>query len=291
MTLEHGRYEYSPIAARPVLKMPRGARVAAWITPNVEHFHWGKPAISLTPITASLKPDVLNYAWRDYGPRVGIWRMMEILDRHGFTATAALNSEACTNYPEIIKAGNELGWEWMAHGETNSSLLSGIPEDAERAIIQRAVETITRATGRKPRGWLGPALTETANTLDLLAETGIEYVADWCNDELPYLMKTRSKPVVAIPYTLEIGDIPLFLERGGNGEDFYRMIVDQFDQLYAEGARRPRVLSIALHPFLIGHPFRARHLDRALAYIKRKKGVWIATGGEIVDWWRKAAQS
>jgi peptidoglycan/xylan/chitin deacetylase (PgdA/CDA1 family) len=289
--LEHGRYEYSPIAARPVLKMPRGARVAVWITPNVEHFHWGKPAISLAPMTASLKPDVLNYAWRDYGPRVGIWRMMEILERHGFAATAAVNSEACANYPEIIKAGNELGWEWMAHGETNSSLLSGIPEEAERAIIRRVVETITRATGHKPRGWLGPALTETVNTHDLLAEAGIEYVADWCNDELPYLMKTRSKPVVAVPYTLEIGDIPLFLERGGNGEDFYRMIVDQFDQLYAEGARRPRVLSIALHPFLAGHPFRARHLDRALAYIRRRKGVWIATGGEIVDWWRKAAQS
>ena len=271
--------------------MPYEARVAVWITPNIEHFHWNRPAISLTPITASLKPDVLNYAWRDYGARVGVWRLMEIFDKHAFKATAALNSDACERYPEIIKAGNQLGWEWMAHGESNSSFHTGMPEEAERPIIQRVIQRITEATGTKPRGWLGPALTETDNTLDLLAEAGIDYVADWCNDELPYLMKTRSRPIIAMPYTLEIGDIPLFLERGGDGEDFYRMVVDQLEQLHAEGAKRPRVLSIAIHPFLIGHPFRARYLDKALKYIKQKKGVWIATGSEIADWWSKATQS
>jgi len=288
--VEHGRFDYSAIASRPVLKMPRGARVAVWITPNIEHFRWGRPAISLTPMTAGLNPDVLNYAWRDYGARVGVWRMMEILDKHRVPATAALNSEACAQYPDIVKAGNELGWEWMAHGETNSSLFTGMPEEAERPLIRGVVETITKGTGRKPRGWLGPALTETANTLDLLAEAGIDYVADWCNDELPYRMKTRPKPIVALPYTLEIGDIPLFLERGGSGEDFYDMVVDQLDQLVLEGAKRPRVMAMALHPFLIGHPFRARWLDKALGYIRKKKGVWLATGSEIVDWWTKAAK-
>ena len=288
--MEHGRFDYSAIASRPVLKMPRGARVAVWITPNIEHFRWGRPAISLTPMTAGLNPDVLNYAWRDYGARVGVWRMMEILDKHRVPATAALNSEACAQYPDIVKAGNELGWEWMAHGEPNSSLFTGMPEEAERPLIRGVVETITKGTGRKPRGWLGPALTETANTLDLLAEAGIEYVADWCNDELPYRMKTRPKPIVALPYTLEIGDIPLFLERGGSGEDFYDMVVDQLDQLVLEGAKRPRVMAMALHPFLIGHPFRARWLDKALGYIRKKKGVWLATGSEIVDWWTKGAK-
>ncbi|HUG78242.1 MAG TPA: polysaccharide deacetylase family protein [Burkholderiales bacterium] len=289
--MEHARFEYSPIASRPVLKMPRGARVAVWVTPNIEHFRWGKPAISLTPMTAGLNPDVLNYAWRDYGARVGVWRLMEIFDKHGFKATAALNSDVCARYPEIVSAGNALGWEWMAHGESNSALFTGLPEEAERPIIQNAIDTIAQATGRKPRGWLGPALTETASTLDLLAEAGIEYVADWCNDELPYRMQTRSRPIVAMPYTLEIGDIPLFLERGGDGEGFYRMVVDQLEQLHAEGAKRPRVMSIAIHPFLIGHPFRARYLDKALRYIKRKKGVWIATAGEILDWWNKASKS
>jgi allantoinase len=287
--MEHGRFEYSPIARRPKLSLPNGARVAVWITPNVEHFHWGKPAISLTPMTASLKPDVLNYAWRDYGARVGIWRMMEILERQGFVATAALNSEACLHYPQIIEEGNRLGWEWMAHGESNSSLFTGMPAEAERPVIAGVLKTIAERTGKAPRGWLGPALTETDNTLDLLAEAGIDYVADWCNDEQPYFMKTKTKPVVAIPYTLEIGDIPIFLEGGGSGEDFYRAVVDQFDALYADGAKNYRILSMALHPFLIGHPFRARHLERALAYIRGHDAVWITTGSAIVDWYKAAS--
>jgi allantoinase len=287
---EHGRFEYSPIAKRPKWELPNGARVAVWITPNVEHFHFDKPAISLTPMTAGLRPDVLNYAWRDYGVRVGIWRVMEILERQGFVATAALNSEVCAHYPAIIEAGNQLGWEWMAHGENNSSLFTGMPEEAERPVIKMVLDTITQGTGKKPRGWLGPALTETDNTLDLLAEAGIEYVADWCNDEQPYTLKTRHGPIVAIPYTLEIGDIPVFLQHGSSAEDFYRMIVDQFDTLYEDGLKQPRVLSIALHPFLVGHPFRARHLERALAHIRQRDAVWITTGGAIVDWYKSKSR-
>lgn len=287
--MEHGRFEYSPIARRPKLNLPNGARVAVWITPNVEHFRYDRPAISLTPMTAGLKPDVLNYAWRDYGARVGIWRLMEILERQKFVATAALNSEACLHYPEIVQEGTRLGWEWMAHGENNSSLFTGMPEEAERPIIAGVLDTIAKHTGKRPRGWLGPALTETDNTLDILASAGIDYVADWCNDEQPYYIKTKSKPVVAIPYTLEIGDIPAFLDRGGSGEDFFRMVVDQFDTLYEDGLGNYRVLSIALHPFLIGHPYRARYLERALAHIRKHEAVWIATGSEIVDWYRRAS--
>jgi allantoinase len=282
----HGRFEYSAIAKRPRWELPNGARVAVWIVPNIEHFHYDKPAMSLTPMTAGLRPDVLNYAWRDYGVRVGIWRMMEIFERQGFVATAALNSEVCLHYPAIIEEGNRLGWEWMAHGENNSSLFTGMPEDAERPIIRSVLDTITKSTGKKPRGWLGPALTETDNTLDLLAEAGIEYVADWCNDEQPYAMTTRNGPLVAIPYTLEIGDIPAFLQHGSSGEAFYRMIVDQFDTMYEEGKRQPRVVALALHPFLVGHPFRARHLERALAHIRQHDSVWITTGSAIVDWYK-----
>ena len=287
--MEHGRFEYSPIARRPVLKMPNEARVAVWITPNVEHYHWNKPAIALTQMTTSLKPDVLNYAWRDYGARVGIWRVMEILEKHGFTATAALNAEVCEQYPDIIKEGNRLGWEWMAHGPNNSMIFTGMPEEAERPIIAGVLETIAKQTGKKSRGWLGPVVTETDNTLDILAEAGVDYVADWCNDELPYPIKTKKGSLYAIPYTLEIGDIPVFLERGGSGEDFYEMVVDQFDQLYEEGGTRPRVLSIAIHPFLIGHPFRARHLARALDHIRKHEAVWLTTGSAIIDWYKAAS--
>jgi allantoinase len=282
----HDRFEYSAIAKRPKWELPNGARIAVWIVPNVEHFHYDKPAMSLTPMTAGLRPDVLNYAWRDYGVRVGIWRIMEVLERQGFVATAALNSEVCLHYPAIIEEGNRLGWEWMAHGENNSSLFTGMPEEAERPIIKGVLDTITKSTGKKPRGWLGPALTETDNTLDLLAEAGVEYVADWCNDEQPYTMKTRKGSLVAIPYTLEIGDIPVFLQHGSSGEAFYRMIVDQFDMMYEEGKKQPRVLAMALHPFLVGHPYRAQHLERALAYIRQHDDVWITTGSAIVDWYK-----
>jgi allantoinase len=247
--------------------------------------------MSLTPMTAGLRPDVLNYAWRDYGVRVGVWRLMEVLERQGFAATAALNSEACQHYPTIVAEGNRLKWEWMAHGENNSSLLTGMPEDVERNIIKGVLDTIARSTVKKPRGWLGPALTETDHTLDLLAEAGIDYVADWCNDEQPYTMKTRGGSIVAMPYSLEIGDIPVFLQHGGSGEDFERMIVDQFDTLYEEGGRQPRVLSIALHPFLVGHPFSARYLERALGHIRKHDAVWITTGSAIVDWYKSKSLS
>jgi peptidoglycan/xylan/chitin deacetylase (PgdA/CDA1 family) len=284
--MEHGRFEYSPIARRPTLPLPNNARVAVWIVPNVEHFRYGATAISLTPMTAGLKPDVLNYAWRDYGARVGIWRLMEIFERQGFVATAALNSEACSYYPDIIKEGNRLGWEWMAHGQSNSMLFTGFLEEEERSVIDNVLDTIAQHTGKRPRGWLGPALTETDNTLDLLAAAGVEYVADWCNDEQPYKMRTKAKSIVAMPYTLEIGDIPAFLIHGGSGEDFYRMIVDQFDTMYEEGSKNYRILSIALHPFIVGHPFRARHLERALAYIRSHDAVWITTGSAILDWYK-----
>ena len=286
--MEHGRYAYSAISRRPKLELPDGTRVAVWVSPNVEHFRYDQPAISLTPMTAGLRPDVLNYAWRDYGARVGIWRLMEILERHGIVATAALNSEVCEHYPAIIEEGNRLGWEWMAHGQNNSSLFTGMPEDVERPIIDEVLQTIAEHTGTRARGWLGPALTETDNTLDLLAAAGIDYVADWCNDEQPYMLETKSRPIVAMPYTLEASDIPIFLERGGTAEDFYRIVVDQFDTMYEEGQARYHVLSIALHPFIIGHPFRARHLDRALAHIREHPDVWIATGSEIVDWYLEA---
>ena len=288
MSMSHGRFDYLPITARSHLKLPRGARVAVWVTPNIEYFHWKQRAIALTPITSALNPDVLNHAWREYGARVGIWRIMEIMERSGFVATAALNSDVCLQYPEIVKEGNRLGWEWMAHGQSNSSLLTNLAEEDERAIIKNALDTIGEATGKRSRGWLGPALTETDNTLDLLAETDVEYVSDWCNDELPYWIRTRGKPIIAMPYTLEIGDIPIFLEHGGNAEDFYRAVVDQFDVMYEDGATIPRILSIAIHPFLIGHPFRSKALQRALSHIGRHSDVWITTGGAIADWFKKS---
>ena len=283
--MEHGRFRYESIAHRPKMRLPNGNRIAIWITTNVEHFHYDKIAVSLLPFTNRFSPDVLNYAWRDYGNRVGIWRLMEIYKRHRIAMTGALNSECCGNYPEIIEAGNAQGWEWMAHGVSNSLLDNTVGADEELETIIKVLDIIEKHTGKRPRGWLSPALTESHNTLDLLAKAGLEYVADWCNDEQPYTMITRNGPLVALPYTLEVGDFPVFLNQGGSGEDFYRILIDQFDVLYQEGASNARVLSVALHPFLIGHPFRSRYLDRAIAYMREHDGVWFVTPSDILDWY------
>jgi peptidoglycan/xylan/chitin deacetylase (PgdA/CDA1 family) len=234
-------------------------------------------------VTTQFVPDVLNYSWRDYGVRVGIWRLMEVLEKHGIKGTVALNADVCANYPRIIEEGKKLGWEWMGHGTNNSTIINKQSEEEERKLIAGIADTITKATGRKPRGWLGPALTESHRTLDILAENGFDYVGDWVNDEQPYPLKVRRGRLISIPYSIEINDIPCFLDAHRSAEEFERMIVDQFDGLYEDGAKTGRVMAICLHPFLIGHPFRAKYLDRALAHIRRHQEVWFATGAEIVD--------
>jgi peptidoglycan/xylan/chitin deacetylase (PgdA/CDA1 family) len=283
----HGRYDYSPIVDRPPLRRPNGARVALWVIPNIEHFLFDRPAHAITPYTRTFRPDVLNYSWRDYGVRVGIWRMMEIMERHGVRGTVALNSDCCREYPRIIEEGKKLGWEWMGHGTTNSILLNGMAKADERALIEEVVTTIAASIGKPPRGWLSPALTETLNTLDILAENGIDYVADWTNDEQPYPMQVKRGAMFSIPYSSEINDIPAFLEMHQSSETFGRMIRDQFDVLYEDGAKSGRVMSICLHPFLVGHPHRAKHFAEALAYVTSRQEVWLATGSEIIDWYRK----
>jgi peptidoglycan/xylan/chitin deacetylase (PgdA/CDA1 family) len=286
---EHDRFAYSPIIDRPPLRWPNGARVALWVIPNIEHFMFDRASTSITAVTAGFVPDVLNYAWRDYGPRVGVWRMMEIMERYGVKGTVALNADVCEHYPRIIQAGNKLGWEWMGHGKNNSIMHANKSEDEERAMITGIVDTITRGTGKAPRGWLGPALTETHNTLDLLAESGIDYVADWVNDEQPYPVRVKKGQMTSIPYSVEINDIPAILDGKQSAETFGRMIKDQFDVLYEDGAKTGRVMSICLHPFLIGHPYRAKYFADALAHITSRKEVWVTTGAEIIDWYRANA--
>lgn len=282
---EHDRFPYSAIVDRKPLRWPKGARVAIWVIPNIEHFLFDRPSTSLTSATTSLIPDVLNYSWRDYGVRVGIWRLMEIMSRYGIKGTVALNSDVCVHYPRIIQAGNQLGWEWMGHGASNSSLINRQTEDEERALIQGVVDTIHKSTGKHPRGWLSPALSESHRTLDLLAECGIEYVCNWVNDEQPYPMRVKKGSVISIPYSVEINDIPAFLDLKQSAETFGRMICDQFDVLYEDGAKSGRVMAICLHPFLIGHPYRSKYFAQALAHITSRQEVWLTTGGEITDWY------
>jgi allantoinase len=279
--MDNDRYAYWPLPERPAIRWPNGARIAFWIIPNVEHFRFDKGFQGQSgPL-----PDVPGFAQRDYGPRVGIWRFMDIFDKYGIRATVALNADVCRFEPQIVRAGMERGWEWMGHGVTNSERLSGMAEGQERETVRSTVQAIADFTGKAPRGWLGPGLSETYVTPELLAEAGIEYVCDWCADDQPFPMRVSKGRLISVPYTQELNDIPVFMAKHHTAEQFYRIICDQFDVLYEEGERAGRVMSIALHPYLTGHPFRAKWLERALDYITRHKDVWLATGGEIADWY------
>jgi allantoinase len=286
---QHGRFDYSAIVDRPPLRWPNGARVALWVIPNIEHFLFDRPSTRIEHMR-QVNPDVLNYSWRDYGVRVGIWRLMEVMQRHGVRGTVALNSDVCRHYPRIIEEGKKLGWEWMGHGNNNSTLITALSEAEERALIREVVDTITRGVGAKPRGWLSPALSETTHTLDILAENGIEYVANWVNDEQPYPMRVKTGSMISIPYSSEINDIPALLALHQSPERFGQMICDQFDVLYEDGAKTGRVMSICLHPFLIGHPHRSKYFAKALAHVTSRQEVWLATGSEIIDWYKRSVQ-
>ncbi|QNQ10281.1 polysaccharide deacetylase family protein [Sphingomonas alpina] len=284
----HDRFPYSAIVDRPPLRWPNGARVAVWVIPNIEHFLFDRPSSSIIQSTTGFVPDVLNYSWRDYGARVGIWRLMEVMERHGVKGTVALNSDVCEHYPRIIEGGQALGWEWMGHGTNNSTMINSQSEGEERELVTTVIETISGVTGTRPRGWLSPGLTESHRSLDVLAAAGIDYVANWVNDEQPYPMRVASGSMLSLPYSVELNDYTAFLEQGQSGEAFAQAIRDQFDVLYEDGLTTGRVMSICLHPFLIGHPHRSKHFDRALAHITSREDVWLATGSQIADWYRSS---
>ncbi|MEU5884747.1 polysaccharide deacetylase family protein [Spirillospora sp. NPDC047279] len=279
--MDNELYDYSPIVERQPIQWPGGARVAFYVGLNVEHFLIDRPSTSLNEATATLVPDPLNYGWREYGARVGIWRLMETFDRHRIRPSVLLNSDVADRYPQIIKAGLERNWAWLAHGRNNSTLQAGMTLDDERAYLTDVVETIQRATGQRPRGWLGPALTETFQTPRLLAELGLGYVLDWTNDDQPYRLKVPG--MLSVPYTVELNDLGIFTMHGRSGADFVQMFKDQFDQLYADSADSGRVMALALHPFVIGQPHRHKYLDQALGYVADHPGVWLTTSDEIAE--------
>lgn len=274
-----GPFPYSPIVHRPRLVWPGNARVALWVIPNIEVF-----ALDERMPTGSGKiPEVPVYSIRDYGVRVGIWRIIETLEHYRIRATIALNSEVCDAYPQIIEKTTKLGWEFMGHNESNTRRLNEIPPDDERRVIHDSLTRIEQVTGRKPVGWLSSGLQETWNTLDYLVEEGCLYVADWVNDDQPYLMNVKDKPLVSLPYSIEINDKPAFEDHHRTAEEFEAMIRRQFNVLYREGASSGRVMAIALHPYIIGMPHRIEALNSALDYICAHEDVWLATGAEIVD--------
>jgi peptidoglycan/xylan/chitin deacetylase (PgdA/CDA1 family) len=283
------RYDFEPIIYRKPVRFPQGQRLAVLIYVNIEHVPFAStaPAHAIYPGTLQFSPDILNHGWRDYGNRVGLWRIMDAMDKHGFRGTVNLNSDVCREYPQIIKEGNSRKWEWGAQGDNNTSVPALMDEAFQRSFIQRNVGIIEAATGTRPKGWLSMFLAESLQTPDLLAEAGIEYVSNYAHDELPVVMRIKGGgTLLTMPYTLEINDVPTILGKGASAEVFGTMIRDQFDVLYAEGATRPRIMSISVHPFISGHPFRMKHIESALGYIASHADVWLTTGVEINNWYR-----
>jgi peptidoglycan/xylan/chitin deacetylase (PgdA/CDA1 family) len=253
---------------------------------NIEHFHIDKPSTSIYGGTAALIPDPLNFGWRDYGVRVGIWRMMDALDKCKMRASVLLNSEVCEHYPQIIDAGRKRNWAWLAHGKSNSIFKTGMKVDDERKYLKEVVDTVSAATGQKIKGWLGPALTETFETPRLLKELGLSYVLDWCADDQPFPLTVPG--MMSVPYSIELNDISMFIGKSLSGEAFYQMVVDQFDQLYKDSEKSGRVMSLCLHPFVINQPFRHKYLEKALEYIARRSDVWLTTSDEIAEHYAKS---
>jgi peptidoglycan/xylan/chitin deacetylase (PgdA/CDA1 family) len=271
-------FDYSPITERPPITWPGGARVAVYVGLNVEHFLLDQPSTSIWAGTAELTPDALNYGWRDYGARVGIWRTIESLDRHGIRPSVLLNSAVVENHPQIVAAGLERDWAWLAHGRTNSILHTAMTVDQERRVLADVADTISEATGSRPRGWMGPGLTETHHTPELLAEMGFQYVLDWTNDDQPYPLSVPG--LISVPYSVELNDLLLFA-KGTTGPEFVQIVKDQYEQLHADSATSGRVMALALHPFVIGQPFRHEYLDEVLGYLAAQPGAWLTTSDDI----------
>ena len=281
-----GRTPYLPIHKRPRLSLPNDARVAVWTIVNVENW---SPAGAMPrtvlppPMGVPLLPDVPNWAWHEYGMRVGFWRFLETLNARKLKASFAVNGTACELYREACEAAHEAGWDFMGHGWVQKPMHK--VED-QRSAIADTIRAIKEFTGKPPRGWESPGLTETDETLDLLAEAGIEYVADWVMDEQPLPLKTAHGEIVSVPYTVEINDVVMSAVQQQPSDEIFRRGRDQFDRLYLDGRTAPRVMAISIHPYLTGVPHRIKYLEMLYDHILGHEGVVMWTGAEILDWYR-----
>lgn len=280
------RVAYSAIVDRPRLKVPDGGRMLVWVIVNVEHWSMERamPRTVLSPpMGQPLQPDLPNWAWHEYGMRVGFWRIHDALKNLGIVPTLAINGVVCESYPRVARAALESGWEFMGHGYVQGPMHS---VENQREAIAQTVNAIKIFTGKAPRGWESPGLTETSQTIDYLAEAGIEYVADWVFDDQPVWIPAAPRPVLSVPYSVEINDIPMMLLQNHSASEFYDRGVAQIDRLWRESETIPRVMAISVHPYITGAPHRIAMFEQLLAYVQSKPGVVIQTGADINDWYR-----
>ncbi len=288
--MDHQHYDWSPVVTREALQWPQGARVALCVIVNLEHLEWSPAEGSFQTATLYDRPlpDYRNYSHREYGHRVGIFRVLDTLEKHGIRPTVAMDALTAENYPYLVKHCLQRGCEIIGHGMSVSRMItSEMSEETERGYIRESIEALTHATGSAPRGWLGPEYGESVRTPQLLAEAGIGYVCDWANDEQPYAMKVPQGELYALPIMLDMDDVFALKERRFPVDDYAELLKEGFDTIYGDATDSGRLLVLNLHPWLIGQPFRIGYLDDALGHMVRRQGVWAASGGEIIDWYRK----
>ena len=286
MTFPKDRVPYSAIIDRPPLALPGGARMVIWTIVNVEEWDIERPmprSVLSPPMGQPLMPDLPNWAWHEYGMRVGFWRLLDCLKRFDIPVTLAINGSVCATYPRVASAALEAGWEFMGHGFNQRPMHQN--ED-ELEVINQTIEAIRSFTGRVPRGWESPGLTETFDTIDHLAAAGIEYVADWVLDDQPVDIATKDGSVLSIPYTVETNDITMIALQQHESREIFERTKAQFDQLYQESAEITRIMAISLHPYITGAPHRIGQLETFLSYLNDRPGVLMWTGEQILDWYR-----
>ncbi|HMV71247.1 MAG TPA: polysaccharide deacetylase family protein [Pseudomonadales bacterium] len=290
MKRPHERVDFSAITQRPRWALPDGKRIAVYTVVNVEEWDIDKPVpreYVSSPAGVTTVPNIPNWAWHEYGMRVGFWRLLAALQIRGLRASAAINARVCLGPGEpVARAMRDAGWEFMGHGFHQTAL--HVVAD-QRMNIRDSFKVLHDYTGVAPRGWLGPGLQETLDTLDYLAEVGFRYVTDWPMDEQPVSLRTGSHPIVAMPYTLELSDLPMMVVHQHESRVWLQRVTEQFDRLYQEGVQQPRVMSMSVHPFIMGVPHRIGYFEAALDHMRAHEDVWFATAGEIYDWFMQSS--
>src|SRR5258708_5177432 len=272
----HGRYEHSAITRRPDFQWPNQSRVAVYFALGVEHYAFGE---GMTENLVSGMPhrDVLNTSWREYGNRVGAWRILQYFADLGMPLGILLNSAVCEHAPDLVDAARSAGCEFIAHGYSNSDTLAGMSEATESAYVQSVARQMTAAIGTRPLGWASPWIAETLGTPDILSENGYSYLLDWGRDDQPVWLKTRGRPILSVPYSQEINDSSTIIGRRSSATDFAGMIIDQFDEMRETPGNEPLVMSVILHSFISGQPFRLRALRRAVEHILKHASTFLRT--------------
>jgi allantoinase len=283
--LPRERVPFSAIVDRPKLRLPDGGRIIIWTIVNLEVWDIARPMarqILPAPTSAVLLPDVPNWSWHEYGMRVGFWRILPLYERLNIRPTLSINARVCLDYPRLAETARDAGWEFMAHSWEQGPIHQ---EDDQPGMIARSLETIESFTGKRPMGWLGPGLTQTYDTPEYLAAAGIRYIGDWVYDDEPTKIETAKGPLVTLPYTVENNDIPMMIVQHHEAAYWTQKGIDTFDRLYMEGAERPRVMAIAIHPYISGQPSRIKYLETLYDYIDRFPGVLHWNGEEILRWY------